>query len=77
LLTLISAKRKSEQKLHHEQPNRSSETLTTVCSAHTNVNKAVKKKKEEHIEKLVKKLERIDVDAYAAWQASLQLQAGL
>ena len=35
------------------------------------------KRKERHIEKLVENLEGIDVDAHAAWQASLQLQAGL
>ena len=44
-----------------------------LCS---NVSKAVKKAKERHIEKLVEKLEGIDVDVHAAWQVSLQLQAG-
>ena len=77
LIILISAKKQNEQKLHHEQPNPSTDTITSVRRARTNVTKAVKKLKEEHIEKLVNKLENIDVDAHAAWQASLQLQAGL
>ena len=55
LITLISAKKQSEQKLHQEQPTPSTDTITFVRRARTNVTKAVKKLKEQNIERLVEK----------------------
>jgi hypothetical protein len=62
LITLISAKKKSEQKYHKEPTNPT--TIATVCLAHTNVKKAIKKAQGKWIRKMI-------------WQSSKLLLAGL
>ena len=68
LLTLISAKKKSEQKYHQEPTNH---------SARTKVKQAIKNTKEMWIRKQINKLEKIDVDPFTAWQSSKLLLAAL
>ena len=67
----------SEQKLHCEQPRTTTTTIIAVSQDCTNITKAIKKVKDKYIEKMVKKLEIIDVDPFTAWKASKQLHAGL
>jgi len=75
LLTLISAKKKSEQKYHHDPTNPTS--IASVRSARTKVKQAIKDAKEKWIRKMINKLEKIDVDPFTAWQSSKLLLAGL
>jgi len=75
LLTLISAKKKSEQKYHHDPTNPT--TIASVRSARTKVKHAIKEAKEKWMRKMINKLEKIDVDPFTAWQSSKLLLAGL
>jgi hypothetical protein len=75
LLTLISAKKKSEQKYHHDPTNPAS--IASILSARTKVKQAIKDAKEKWIRKTINKLEKIDLDPFTAWQSSKLLLAGL
>jgi hypothetical protein len=65
LITLIYAKKKSEQKFHQDPTNPAK------------VKQAIKRAQEKGIKKTIRKLENINVDPYTAWQSSKLLQTDL
>ena len=75
MITLISAKKKSEQKFHQDPTNPA--TIATAHHDHTKVKQAIKRAQEKGIKKTIRKLENINVDPYTAWQSSKLLQTDL